>query len=150
NVDWLCSANALKASLFEYAQQFCLNRERQLADFVEKKRATMGKIHFSGFAVARSGERAAFVAEQLVLDKAFGNRSAIERDEGLLAARRKVMNSSSKKFFARSALAEQKNSRIGNRDALDLLAEFANGSVFADDAREAITSCEFFAQQKIF
>src|SRR5689334_19763158 len=59
HVNGLCAAHALKAALFENAQEFCLDGERKLADFVEKKRAAVGEIHFAGFARACSGEGAA-------------------------------------------------------------------------------------------
>jgi hypothetical protein len=110
----------------------------------------MGEIHFAGFARAGAGESAALVAEEFVFDQAFGNGRAIQRNAGLLAPRRKMMDRARKKFFSGAALSEKENRGIGLRHALELLAEFANGSVLADDARESIARGKFFAEKQIF
>ncbi len=73
----MCAAYALETPFFENAQKFCLNRERQLSDFVEEESAAMSEIHFAGFARAGSREGAAFVAEEFVFDEAFGNGGAV-------------------------------------------------------------------------
>ena len=150
DVDGLRAADALEAALFEYAQEFGLDGQRQFADFVEEERAAVGQFHFADFARAGTGEGAAFVAEEFVFDQAFGNGGAIQRDEGLLAARGKMMDGAREEFFAGAAFAEQQHGGIGGGDALDLLADFADGSVFADDARKAVARGIFFAEDEIF
>ncbi len=106
HVDGLRSADALKRAFFEDAQEFCLNGERQFADFVEEKSSTVSEIHFAGLTIACAGEGAALVAKEFVFDETFGNSGAIERDERQVAARRKMMNGAGEKFFARAAFAE--------------------------------------------
>src|SRR6266404_3331757 len=110
----------------------------------------MSQIHFSDFTRAGSGEGSALVAEQFVLDQALRNRGAVEGHEGLLAAIRQMMNRARKQFLSRPALAQQQRGGIGRSDTLNLLADPANGSVFADDARKSVTRCVLFAQQQIF
>src|SRR5215475_1196657 len=110
----------------------------------------MGEIHFAGFARARSGECAAFVAEEFVFDKTFGNGGAIERDKGLFTSRRKMMDGAGKQFLAGAAFAKKENGGICLRNTLQLLAELADRGVLADNAGETITSREFLAQQEIF
>src|SRR5579859_7146025 len=61
-----------------------------------------------------------------------------------------MVDSARKELLTGSTFTEQEHGRIGLRDALDLLAELADGSMFAHDAREAVARGEFFAQQKIF
>src|SRR5438128_3803676 len=150
NLNGLCAAHAFKAALFENAQEFCLDGERKLADFVEKKRAAVGEIHFAGFARACSGEGPALVAEELVFDEAFGNRGAIESDERLFATGGEVMNSPREQFLTRAAFTEEEDGGVGLRDALKLLTEITNRSVFANDARETVTRGKFFPEDKIF
>ena len=77
HVDGLGAADAFEAAFFENAQKLCLDRKRQLADFVEEECAVVGEIHFADFAGAGSGEGAAFVAEKFVFDQAFGDGGAI-------------------------------------------------------------------------
>ncbi len=43
DVDGLRAADALEAALFENAQQFGLDGQRQLADFIEEERAADGR-----------------------------------------------------------------------------------------------------------
>jgi len=52
-----------------YAQQLGLQRQRELADLVEKDRAGVGLDEQARLVDARVGERAALVAEQLALDQ---------------------------------------------------------------------------------
>ena len=92
HVDGLRAADAFEAALFQDAQEFGLNGHGQLADFVEKKCAVVGEIHFADFAGARAGEGAALVAEEFVFDQAFGDGGAIEGDEGFVAAWGQMMN----------------------------------------------------------
>ncbi len=110
----------------------------------------MGEIQLADFAGARAGEGAALVAEEFVFDQAFGDGGAIQGDEGLLAAGRKMMDGAREEFFAGAAFAEQQHGGIGGGDVLDLLADFADGSVFTEDAREAVTRGIFFAEDEIF
>ena len=71
------AADALESAFFEDAQEFGLDRGRQVADFVEENCAAMGEFDFADFASACAGEGAALVAEELVFDQAFGNGGAI-------------------------------------------------------------------------
>ena len=57
----------------------------------------------------RSGERAALVPEQLRLEKRFGNRRAIDRDERLVGRRARVVDAAGKQLLARSRLADQQH-----------------------------------------
>src|SRR4029077_7331874 len=124
NVDFdgLCSANAFETTFLENAQQFGLAGQGELANFIEKKRAALGHFASVGFAVVGSGEGAAFVAKEFVLDEAFGDGGAVQGDERLLAAIGKVMNGASEEFLAGAAFAEKKHGGVGWRDALQLVA----------------------------
>ena len=124
--------------------------QRQLADFVEEERAVVGEIHLADFAGAGSGEGAALVAEEFVFDQAFGDGGAVQCDEGLLAARREMVDGAREEFLAGAAFAEEQNGGVGGGDFLNLLAEFADGGVFAEDAREAVARGIFFAEDEIF
>src|SRR5258707_13479877 len=60
------------------------------------------------------------------------------------------MNRARKKLLARPAFPEQQGCGIGCGDALNLLADFPNGRVFADNAGKSVARRVLFAEQQIF
>ena len=70
------AADAPECLLLEEAQQLGLQRQRHVADFVEEHRAAVGLFEQAPSALARVGERAAFVTEQLALEQRVGQRRA--------------------------------------------------------------------------
>ena len=109
----------------------------------------MGQIKLPNFARPGSCEGAALVAEQLVFHQALGDGGAIQRDKGMIAALRQVMNGASEKLLARAAFAEEQNGGIGDGNALNLLAGFTDGGVFPDDARKPVACGVFLAQEQV-
>jgi hypothetical protein len=78
-----------------------LLRERHVADFVEKQRAAVGLRDLAGAAaLARAGERAVLVAEQLGLDQRIGQRGAVDGDERAVGARRRLVQRAGEPFLA--------------------------------------------------
>src|ERR1044071_735951 len=88
NRDGRASTDAIHRLLFDNAQEFPLNRERQLANLVKKNRAARCQLKLPQTAFACARKRTALVAEEFVLDQGFGNRGAVNRHEGLVAAKR--------------------------------------------------------------
>ena len=83
--------DALDLAALERAQQLGLQVQRQLADLVEEERAAVRLLEGAPCARRdRAGERALLVAEQLALDELLGDGRAVDRDEGLLRARRRA------------------------------------------------------------
>src|SRR6267142_1195485 len=109
----------------------------------------MSQVHFPDFTRASSREGPALVAEQFVLHQAFGNRRAVQGDKGLLASIGQVMNGARKQLLAGAAFAQKQCGGIRRSDALNLLADPANGSVLADDTGTSVTRGVLFAQQQI-
>ena len=104
-------AEAPHAARLERAQQLRLQHARQVVDFVEEQRPRPGELEEALLARVRSGERAALVAEQLRLEKRFGNRRAIDRDERLVGRGARVVDAAREQLLARSRLADQQNRR---------------------------------------
>src|SRR4029077_11371859 len=88
NVDALraVAAQALEFLLLEHAKELGLQLQRNIGDFVEKKRAAVGELETPDFLADGPGEGAALVAEKLRFQQAGGNGGAIDLDEGALAA----------------------------------------------------------------
>src|SRR2546430_13480023 len=101
------STDALDFPLLEYTEQFRVHGHGHVANFVEEKRAGFGLFEFAEVARSRAGEGAFFVAEQFGLDQFRGDGRTIERDEGMLAPRRFLVNRARDEFFSRSGFAER-------------------------------------------
>src|SRR5579859_1847241 len=143
----LIGADRLEALLFEHAQNFCLRAKAHVADFVEKKRAAVGGLKFSGFVVARSGEAALDVAEKLGFDELFGNGGAIDFNEGAFAAQAGGVQCARDKFLSRAAFAVNQNAAVGRAGDGDLLAQCLHRHAVAD---HLITMAKLAAQRLIF
>jgi len=150
HVNGLRATDAFKAAFFEDAKELGLAGQGQFADFVEEEGAALREFDFADFAIAGAGEGAAFVTEEFVFEERVGNGGAIESDERLLAAMRKLMDGAGEEFLAGAAFAEKQNGGVGGSDFLELMTDGLHGRGFADDAREAVTGGEFFAQDEIF
>ena len=64
------AAQAAERALLHERQHLGLRRRGQVADLVEEQRAAVGHLDQPQLALARVGERAALVPEQLALDQA--------------------------------------------------------------------------------
>ena len=78
NVDFLRprAAHGLKLPFLQHAQQLDLEVDGQLADLVEKDRATVGERKATFALFCRAGKGALFMAEQLAFDQSRGGIAA--------------------------------------------------------------------------
>ena len=83
----LTAAEAFDFALLQHAQQFGLQRQRHLGDFVQQQRAALRLLEFAGVRVGRAGEGAALVAEQHGFEHVLGDGRAVDRDERPFFAR---------------------------------------------------------------
>ena len=74
-------------SRLEEVEELRLRGERELADLVEKKRASLGGRHLPLDAPRRRRVRPGEGAEQLALEQGLRQRGAVEHDEGMGRAR---------------------------------------------------------------
>src|SRR4029079_10537470 len=82
----LGAADGLELLLLQHAQELHLRIRRKLAHLVEEERAAVGELEASGASVARAGERALHMTEQLALHEAGGDGRAVELDQWPIAA----------------------------------------------------------------
>ena len=149
----VCSAIAAEAFEFLFlqdAQEFGLQLERDVADFVQEKGAAIGELEAADFLVDGAGEGAAFVAEEFGFEQAGGNRGAIHFDEGALFARAEIVDGARDEFFAGAGFAEDENGAAGGRDEFDLRQTRANGGAVADDFFEIVGAANFFFEVELF
>src|SRR5581483_3524817 len=100
------AADALEFALLQDAQQFGLKGRRELADLVQEDRAAFGELEFAFLLRDGARERALFMSEQLAFEERFGERRAVDRDEGLGCARALALQGARHQFLSRPALAE--------------------------------------------
>ena len=93
-------AHPLQLAALDKAEEFGLQRQRHLADLVQKQRAPVGGFDTSGAPLHRPGKCAARVAEQLRFEQRFGNRSAVDDHKRHAAAGRQAVQSLGNQFLA--------------------------------------------------
>ena len=76
------ATEAFEFLFLEDAQEFWLELERDVADFVEEKRAAIGEFEATDFLVDGAGKSSALVPKQFAFKQSIGNGGAVELDEG--------------------------------------------------------------------
>src|SRR6202795_2744564 len=104
--------NALKFAGFEHPQKFRLQIQRHVGDLVQKKSAALGQLKTADTIVARVGERALHMAEELALEKALGKATRINRDHRFSRTLRKRMQSLCHNFLSSTVLAGDKHAGV--------------------------------------
>src|SRR5205823_4063195 len=112
-------ADAIESPLLNYAQDFRLHTEPEVADLVEKNRPAVGQLELAELPSGGAGEGSLLMSEQFVLDQRFRNCRAVDGHEGPVATRRELMDGAREQLLPRSRLALQQHRRIGRRHALD-------------------------------
>ena len=92
-------------ALLQDAEQFRLQFERHLADFVEKGDASLGRAKHAERTAQRTGERSPFVAEQLAFGKRRGQGRAVDRHERFRRSRAAEVQHASPDFLAGAGFA---------------------------------------------
>src|SRR5262249_42780376 len=122
--------------LLEHAEQFRLERERNVANFVEKQGAAVRHLEAADFLRDRARERAFLVAEQLAFEQIERNRGAVHFHERASAARAERVDGPRDELFARAGLSLNQYGRMGGRNALDLLERRLERRTGSDDLLE--------------
>src|SRR5262249_22572881 len=103
----LRAAEALELLFLEHAQQFRLQRERNIADLVEEQRAPVGHFEAANLLRDGAGKRAFLMAEQLAREKMGRNGRAFHLHERAAAARAERENGSRNDLLAGTGLPKK-------------------------------------------
>ena len=117
--DHACAADALHLARFEHAQELGLKAEGELADLVEKERATIRYFEAALLTVGGAGERAAFVPKQDAFDEVRRDRAAVLNDERALRALRRTMNRAGDELLASAGFAANEHREVGGGHLLE-------------------------------
>jgi hypothetical protein len=99
------TAKAEPRLAIEHAEEFCLNTRIQLANFIKKDRAPVGSFEQPRLAGIGAAEGPSLVAEELTFKKVLREGSAVDIDEGLLAATRIFVDNSGDKLLTSTTFA---------------------------------------------
>ena len=144
------SAQAFEFALLQDAEQLHLNGRGDVADFVEEKRALVGKLEFTGLGSCGAGKRALFIAKKFAFEQGFGNGRAIDLDEGPGRAMGMLMNRARDQIFSHPALAAKQHRRVGGRHALDKRQHRLHRFALGHDVVVLIALAQGLAQLAVF
>ena len=130
-------ANGAVFFVLQQAEELHLERERKLAELVEKERAALRDGDLAGLRGDGAGERTAHVAEELGFEKRFGNGSAVNGHEGLRSAWARFVNSPSDELLTRAGLTRAEDGARRGGYAVDDSVDVDKRSGFAHDVRHA-------------
>ena len=122
-VDPVGAADPLEFSVFDHPEDGLLHAHRNGAEFVQQQGSAVRPFEASDVASRSAGEGAGLVAEELGLEEAFGERSAVDLDEGLLPAAREKMQTGRNQFLAGAALAQDQDRPVEGRRSGDLFKD---------------------------
>jgi hypothetical protein len=109
--------DAAEAATLKHTQEHRLVLSRELANLIEKERASVGLLEGTDATSIGSSECAALVTKELTCDQLGGDRGAVDRDEGLIGAWAAVMDRAGRDFLAGARLTLKQNAHIALGDA---------------------------------
>ena len=97
---------------FEHTQQSCLRSQRQLSHFIEKQRTLIGHTEITGRIVDSTRKRTLNMAEELRVDSALWDRTAVDGEILLTSAWRIVVNHTRNDFLTHTAFSHNQHGEI--------------------------------------
>src|SRR5262249_1862236 len=104
-LDRLVAAGAKDLAIFQDAKQLGLERQRHVADLIEKGRAAVGIFKAPLAQPVGAGKGAGLVAEQLVIEQVFVQSGAIHGHERLVLSRAVGVDRLGNQLLTRAGLA---------------------------------------------
>ena len=126
----LDGTEGLVRSFLKHPQQPHLHGRGYVADFVEEERPSLGQGEMARLVSLRVREGAGLVTEELRLQERVREGAAVDRHEGSLLARRKIVNRPGDQLLARAACT------------LDYHRTVAGGDGGSSSKRSCIQGCD--------
>src|ERR1700688_4507643 len=114
------ATQALELLFLQYPQQFRLQRRRNIAHLVQKKRAFVSQLETSNLLRYGSSECAFLVAKKFTFQEIQRNGSAVQSHERASATRTDVVNRVCDQLLACAGFSLDQHGGIGGRDPFDL------------------------------
>ena len=119
--------------VLKHPQQFDLDMERHISDFVEKERPIMRGLKKTGITLHCPGEGALDMPEQFRFQKGFGNSRTVDRNKRSLPEIAGFMDGDGQHFLACAAFSTDKHGGIGFCDQLGAGEQFLHHRALTDD-----------------
>jgi hypothetical protein len=145
----LVAATTRTSTCFQHAQDLRLERQRQLADLVEKQGSPMGELEPPRFSISCAGKRALFIAKELGFEQVLGNRRAIDRDKRPFSARAENMKRPRKQLLAGATLAFQQHRRVGGCGAMQGDRDLLQFRILSDDLRRTPSRGQLLLEEDV-
>src|SRR5262249_29735380 len=126
--------DAAELAALEHAKELGLRGGVHRADLIEEQGAAIGELEQAALELAGAGERAAVMAEKLILDDVGAERGAVQRHEKVLAPGAMRVERSGDQLLAGAALAEEEDVRLVARDLPDKVVHAPHRCRAADEA----------------
>src|SRR5439155_10871856 len=124
---------ALEFPLLQNAQQFWLEFQGDITDFVQKQRALVRQLQPATLLCDCTGEGTPLVPEKFTLQQTAGNGSAVEFDQRSLPPAAAIVNSPCNKFLAGAGLSQQEHRRVTCGNGFDQLQHLPQSCTLTDD-----------------
>ena len=125
--------------LLEGAQKLCLKQRGQFADLIKEQRAAVGLAEPPFAALVRPCERALLVPEQFGLQQGFIEGRTVDGDERLASPGTGLLNGAGDPLLAGPRLPGNQDGRLGGRDRIHHLNEFAHPRGCAREDRKGLS-----------
>ena len=136
--DGLVSTDAFEGLFLEESEDFGLEGEGHVADFVEEDGAAIALLEFADAAAVGTGEGAFFVTEEFGFQEVFGDGGAVEGHEGCLGAGAVLVDSAGDEFLAGAGFSSDEDGDVLGGDATDGFVDFAHGGTGTEDGAVAV------------
>ena len=138
-------SHRLELPFLQYAQKLYLQARAHFADFIQEKRAAVGRPEASFIIAHGAGECAFDMAEQFGFEQRFRKRSAIHFDQRAGGAVAVVVHDIGDQFLAGAGFSRDQNGRTGTGGRGRQTQQAPDRGAAADDAVDAIGPPQFFA-----
>ena len=138
-VQHLVGAHRFEFLFLQHPQQFALQWQRHVADFIEKQRAALGDLELAGATLAvGTGKGAGRSAEELGFKQVMGNRRAVDAHKSFVRPGRCAVDGLGEQLLAGAGFPEQQYRRLGTRTAPRPALDLKAGGAGADKVREVV------------
>src|SRR5450631_1424671 len=140
------TAQPLKLAVLDDPEQFGLQLQRHLADFVEEYGAAVGQLEAPDLPGIRPGEGTLFPPEELAFHQGRRQSRAVDRYQWPVSAGTAAVDGACDDSLAGAGLAQEMNCRIHGSDLLDLGKYMREDIALADDLAEVVLSGNLLLQ----
>src|SRR5208337_3542483 len=144
------AAQPLELTFLQSSQQFRLDFDGNVPDFVQEERALVGQFEPANFLGDRARKRTALMAKQFTLEQSGWNCGAVQLHKGPILAPAAFMDCARNQFLPRTGFAQEQNSRIAGSDGFDEIKNMAKGGTLPHNSFKVQIATEFIFQIQLF